>query len=267
MDSRDVFEAHYHSADVLLRVYRLLESDPGPTQNHQMIAQFRTLIDSAPNEELILLLNGLFVGIVRKRADVRLSFFRKDNLDLLLRQSVVAACSALDVFVPHLLQAHLPEVVRIRQRNFLPNNGEVKGMFADFRLKLEDIGPLAEEQDAEERWNMIARRILEHWGGKTLSNETGISATLALLGLEKPWAQIASSAGESESALRDKLKRVVSRRNDIVHRADRARIDPNGAAQPIDFVWAQNHVGAVRTVALACHALARERMRELATTS
>lgn len=263
MNSRDVFEAHFRSSDVLLRVYRLLEADPGPTQNHQMISQFRTLIEGAPDEELILLLNELFVGIVRERADVRLSFFRKDNLDLLLRQSVVAACSALDVFVPHLMQSHLPEVIRVRQRNFLPNNGDVRNLFADFRLKLEDIWPLVEEPDVEARWGMLTRRILDYCGNKALSNEAAITATLALLGVERPWVQIASRAGEPEAALREKLKRVVSRRNDIVHRADRSRTDPNGDAQPIDFVWTQNHVGVIRTVALACHELAREQMRQL----
>ncbi len=262
MNSRDVFEAHYRSAEVLLRVYRLLEAEPGPTQDHRLIPQFRNLIASGPDEELILLLNELFVGIVRERADVRMSFFRKDNLDLLLRQSVVAACSALDVFVPNLLQTYLPEAVRARQGSFIPNNGEVKTLFSDFRLKLEDVWLLAGEQSTDDRWNILVKKILDHTSNKTLSNDAGVAATLTLLGVDKPWGQIASRAGEAESAVREKLKRVVSRRNDIVHRADRARSDPN-AVQSIDFVWTQNHVGVVRTIALACYDLARERIGNL----
>lgn len=263
MNSRDIFETHYRSADVLLRVYRLLEADPGPLTDHGWMPELRRVIHSAQDEELILLLNELFVGIVRDRADLKLSFFRRETIDLLLRQSVVAACSALDVFVPHLLQSFLPDVIQVRQRNFLPNDGEVKSLFLDFRLKLEDIWPLAEEEQMEERWNMIARRILDHCSSKTLSNDAGISATMALLAVEKPWARIAERAGEPETPLRDKLKRIVSRRNDIVHRADRSRTDPLGPLQPIDFVWTQNHVGAVKTIALACYDLARERVRDL----
>jgi hypothetical protein len=232
-----------------------------------MMPALRKVIASADDEEIILLLNELFIGVVRDRADLRPSFFRRDTLDLLLRQSVVAACSALDVFVPHLLQSHLPDVIQVRQRNFLPGDGDVKQLFSDFRLKLEDIWPLAEEGSAEERWNMITRRILDHCSAQTLSNDSGITATMALLAVEKPWSRIAERAGEPETALRDKLKRIVSRRNDIVHRADRAKTAPDGPAQAIDFVWTQNHVGAVKTIALACYDLVRERVRDLRANS
>lgn len=260
MNSRDVFETHYRSADVLLRVYRLLESDGGPRQDHALMPRVRALIECGEDEELILLLNELFVGVVRERADIKARFFRKDNIDLLLRQAVVSACSALDVFVPHLLRSYLPDVVRVRQRNFLPDVGEVRELMKDFRLKLEDVWPLAEQDDANARWDLVTQRMLAYLGEKTLSNDAGITACLALLGVEKPWSAIAARAGDKESDLRDKLKRVVKRRNDIVHRADRLVTDPAGSPQPIDYVWAQNHVGAVNTIAQACHGLASERV-------
>ena len=263
MNSRDTFDTHFNAADVLLSVYRLLESDDGPHTSHALIAALRPAIASHQDEDLILLFNQLFVGVVRDRANLKPKFFQPVTMTLLLRQSVVAACSALDVFVPHLLQSHLADVVRIRQRNFLPNNGDVRSLMADFRLKLEDIWPLAEEPSLDERWNKITQRVLDHLGNKTLSNDAGISAALALLGIEEPWKQIARRVGEPETPLRDKLKKIVSRRNDIVHRADRSRTDPEGEPQTIDFTWAQNHVGAVQTIAYACYDLTRARALEL----
>lgn len=263
MTPRDVFEAHYRSADVLLRVYRLLESDEGPTRDDHMIPRLRELLRCRDDEEVILLMNQLFMGVVRERAEMTLNFFRKDNLDLLLRQAVVAACSALDVFLPTLLDTYLPTVIQIRQRNFVPLDNETKTFFNNFRMKLEDIWPLAEEPSMEGRWGLIARRVLDYCKGETLSNERGITATMTLLGVEKPWEKIAAQAGEKEQSLRDRIKRVVARRNDIVHRADRSITDPLGNASPIDNVWTQNHVGAINTVALACFALARERVKEL----
>lgn len=263
MTPRDVFEAHYRSAEVLLRVHRLLESDDGPQRDHELIPRLRDVIRCTRDEEVILLLNQLFVGVVREQAGLNLLFFRRDTLDLLLRQSVVAACSALDVIVPHLLETYLPAVIRVRQRNFLPNDGEVREVFRGFSLKLDDIWPLAEEDDRDARWGMIARRVLDYCGNQTLSNERGIAAGLALLGIEKPWGQIASRAGEDERSLRGRLVRAVARRNDIVHRADRAKTDPQGPAQAIDYVWTDNHVGAVRTIALACCDLGRERVTAL----
>lgn len=263
MNPRDTFESHFRSADVLLRVYRLLESDIGPNQSHDMLSKARILLDCRDDEELIVLFNQLFVGIVRERADLGQKFFRKDNLDLLLRQAVVAGCSALDVFVPSLLEAYLPKMVLVRQRNFIPNDGEVKNLFRDFRFKLEDLWPLVEEESTNERWNMVTRRVLDYCKDRTLSNDSGIASSLALLGVEQPWACIADRAGEKEQTLRDRLRRVVGRRNDIVHRGDRPSTDPNGNAVGIDFVWTQNHVGAIQTVALACFDLAEAKAQEL----
>lgn len=267
MTPRDIFEAHYRSAEVLLRVYRLLESDEGPKRDDQMMPQLRQLLSCKDDEELILLMNQLFMGVVRENAEVTLSFFRKENLDLLLRQSVVAACSALDVFLPALLETYLPTVIQVRQRNFVPADGETRAFFTNFRLKLEDIWPLAEEESMDARWGMIARRVLDYCRGETLSNERGITATMSLLGIEKPWERVAAQVGEKERALRDKLKTVVNRRNSIIHRADRPATDPQGAATPIDYVWTQNHVGAVRIISLACYDLAREKVRDLTSVT
>lgn len=264
MNSRDVFESHYKSAEVLIRVYRLLESEDGPMHEHAYMPRLREMLHCAADEELILVLNQLFVGVVRERADVKLKFFRKESLDLLLRQAVVAACSALDIFVPHLLETHLPAVVRVRQRNFMPpNDNAVKDLFRDFRLGLDDVWPLAEEAELDRRWDMISRRILDYCAKKTLSNDTSIGAVLALLGVEKPWDKIGERAGEAPAALRERLKRTVTRRNDIIHRADRPARDPQGEMTPIDVAWTQNHVSAINTIALACYDLARERGREL----
>jgi RiboL-PSP-HEPN len=263
MNPRDTFEAHFRSADVLVRVYRLLESDNGPSQDHELLTRARGLLECGDDEELILLFNQLFVGIVRERADLRQRFFGRDNLDLLLRQAVVAGCSALDVFVPSLLESYLPKMVLVRQRNFIPNDKNVKDFFRDFRFKLEDAWPLVEEESANERWNMMARRVLDYCKTKTLSNDQGIAASMALIGVEEPWAKIAERAGEKELTLRERLRRVVTRRNDIVHRGDRPSTDPNGDATGIDFVWTQNHVGAIQTVALACFDLADAKAREL----
>lgn len=264
MNSLGVFEAHYKSADVLIRVYRLLKSDDGPNTDDALLMRCRDLLDCAADEALILLLNELFLGIVRERAALPVGFFRKESLDLLLRQAVVAACSALDIFVPHLLETHLPTVVRIRQRNFMPpNDNAVKDLFRDFHLSLDEVWPLAEESSMEGRWDMISKRILDYCQRKTLSNDTSIAAVLALLGVDKPWERIAQRAGEKEGTLRERLKKAVTRRNDIVHRADRPAREPHGAITPIDLAWTQNNVGAINTIALACYEMARDRVNDL----
>ena len=263
MTPRDVFETHFRSAEMLLRVHRLLEADGGPQRDHRLVPELRRILTCTDNEELIVLLNQLFLGVVRERAEMNLAFFRKESLDLLLRQAVVAACSSLDVIMPHLLETYLPTVVRIRQRNFLPNDNEVRDLFRQFSLRLDDLWQMAEEDNRVARWDILSRRVLDYCGSRSLSNEPGIAATLALLGVEKPWEKIAARAGESESSLRQRIRRAIARRNDIVHRADRPRTDPHGLPQHIDAVWTQNHIGAIRVVGLACCDLAHERVSEL----
>jgi hypothetical protein len=228
-----------------------------------MLPGLRDLTQCNADESVILLLNDLFLGLVRERAEVAPSFFRRTNLNLLLRQAVVSSATAMDVYFPALLEAHLPTVIRVRQRNFLPADGEVRSVFQDFRLKLEDLPALLEEEDAAARWEILSRRILEYCRGKTLSNLTGISAVMRVLGIERTWEQISARAGFNERSLREQIEHTIKRRNDIVHRGDRQVGLTDGEPQPIDFAWTNAHVSAVKSVVYACDALVEDAMREL----
>src|SRR5687768_3247151 len=98
---RTIFESYFRSADVLLKVYRLLETgdaaDPGV-----IVDQVRTLLAVEQDEALVCLLNDVFVGFVCEHAQLSSGFFRHQNMALLLRQAVVAACTAMDVYFPEL---------------------------------------------------------------------------------------------------------------------------------------------------------------------
>jgi len=253
-----VFESHFKAAQVMLKVYRLLDSDVNQTEQDSLVPQLREMMSSEPDEPLVLLLNDLFLGAVRERADLAPAFFGRPNLSLLLRQAVVSSCTAMDVFFPALLETHLPTVIQVRQRNFLPNAGDVKNLFRDFRLRLDDIVPFLEEEKAEDRWDRLARRILDYCRDKTLSNVSGVSATMIMLGVQDPWRRIAQRAGTTESALQNQVKTLVKRRNDIVHRGDRLVGQTEGPAEAIDYAWTSAHVNAVESVAHACDALANE---------
>lgn len=265
MQPKTIFEAHFRAAQTLLKVYRLLDSDSGPLHEHTLVPKLREVIACDADESLLLLLNDLFLGIVcEERAEVPAWFFGKSNLALLLRQAVVSACTAMDVYFPVLLEAHLPTVVAVRQRNFLPNDGEVKDLFKDFRLRLDELPAFLEEESASGRWSILARRILEYCRDRTtLSNVTGISATMLMLGVSQPWRRITERSGLAEQALRMQVQVLTKRRNDIVHRGDRPVGQPDGSPQPIDYAWTSAHVNAAASVVLACDALAAEAIEQL----
>jgi len=258
-----MFETHFKTAQAMLKVYQLLSSEEDLTATNAYVPKLREMMNWEADEPLTLLLNDMFLGAVRENANVSATFFGRPNLALLLRQAVASSCSAMDVFFPSLLEAHLSKVVKVRQRNFLPKSGEVKTLFQDFRLKLDDLPPFLEEQDAEERWNLLSRKILTFCQHKTLSNVEGISAVMMMLGVQEPWHQIAAEAGMQQTALQNQIKAAVKRRNDIVHRGDRLIGDTEGQPEPINLAWTKAHVNAVESVAHVCDALARKSIRNL----
>lgn len=264
MQPRTIFEAHFRAADVLLRVYRLLESEDG-TAAQPLRAKIMELLECGSDEETVLLLNDLFVGLVRERAGLPANFFKRSNLNLLLRQAVVSACTAMDVYFPTLLETHLPTVVQIRQRNFLPSDNTVKDMFRGFRITLDQLPALLEEPVAADRWSILTRKLLDYCRSITFSNPDGIYAVILILGTVDPWRQIAERTGRSAKDLREQIQNITKRRNDIVHRGDRPVGQPDADPQPIDYAWTSAHVMAVQSVVLACEALAQESIQRLKT--
>ena len=71
---------------------------------------------------------------------------------------------------------------------------------------------------------------------------------------------IAEQLGRTEEEIKKTLDATVKRRNDIVHRADRAQDDPAGAAQEIGFPWAKQAVETIRVVCLALDDLVMARL-------
>lgn len=262
-----MFDTHFKTAQAMLKVYQLLSSEEDLVAADDYVPKLREMMSWEADEPLTLLLNDMFLGAVRENANVPSAFFSKPNLALLLRQAVASSCTAMDVFFPSLLDAYLPEVIRVRQRNFLPKSGEVKTFFQDFRLKLEDLPPFLEEPDAGDRWNLLCRKILNFCQHKTLSNVEGISAVMMMLGVQEPWREIAAGAGAPKNALQDQIKTVVKRRNDIVHRGDRLVGNPDDSPEPIDFAWTRSHVNAVESVAYVCDSLAQKSIRDLTETN
>jgi len=254
------FEQNFRSADTLLKVYRLLESPDGPHTQHMLMERIRELLMADQEEELILLINELFLGVVRENADVRPAIFKKDNLCMLLRQAVVAACSALDVYFPAMLREHLPLMIQVKQRNFIPAEKTVKDFLKGFNLGLEEILRVVNDGNPE---NVLGDMLVEHLKGKTLSNSQGAAVTLLFLGVDEPWDQIAARLGQAKDPLIKQFDGLVARRNDIVHRGDRPARNPNGPAQDIQYSWTYSHIQVARSIVQAAHELAEEQIRML----
>src|SRR5262245_41241501 len=120
---RQAFEDNIRPAELLLHVYRLFESDKLQTDG-DLVTALRKIINAARDEQLLVIYNEIFLGLVRERAQMPPAAFKRAALDNLLRQAIVAACTALDTYLPSLLRVNLPTVIAAKGRQFLPEDAE-----------------------------------------------------------------------------------------------------------------------------------------------
>ncbi len=256
---RQTFEDNIRPAELLLRVYRLLECDTIHTDD-DIVSKLRVAVGAYADEELMVIYNELFVGLIRERAQLPPSSLKRSALHNLLRQSVVAACTALDAYLPSLLRANLPIVIQARGRDFFPQDQELQDYFKELTFDLSETLRLLSDPNAP---LYIANKILGLTSFKYLSSRKGIHAVGALLSLEKPWNQIASKLQRDNSDLMRIIDETTRIRNDIVHRADRSQSDPGGDVQEIGYAWSKQAVDTIMHVCLALDELVATRMMQL----
>lgn len=259
LSPRQAFEDNIRPAELLLRVYRLFERDTEHTDD-ELLRSLRTLIGARSDEDLILVYNEIFLGLVRERAQMTSATLRRASLNHLLRQSVVAACTALETYLPSLLRANLPTVIDARGRDFVPHDKDLQTYFKDLSFNLVDTLRLIGDPEAP---LFIANKILGLTNFKYLGGKKGIHAVGTLLALEDPWEQIAAHLDQNRESLEQTVEVTTRRRNDIVHRADRPQRHLGGEAQEISYAWSTRAVDSIRHVCLALDELVTERMKEL----
>lgn len=257
---RQAFEDNIRPAELLLSVYRLLESKGIETQG-QLMDDLRILIGAEINEELLLITNGIFLGLVRERARIPAGDLKRLALTNLLRQSVVAACTALEAFLPSVLKDNLPAVIAARGRDFFPQDEELLENLRELVFTLSDALRLIDEPNTP---LFIANKIVRHFDYKQMTGKKGIHVVGTLLWVRQPWDQIARHLGREKEELVSGVEATIRRRNDIVHRADRSRKDPSGEAQDISLVWTMQAVDVMKHVCMAMDELIAENMATLA---
>ena len=258
---RQTFEDNMRPALLLLRVYRLLDTNDNIQTEGDMVEALRGITDASADEDLMLIYNELFLGLVRESAQMPRSTLRQTTLCHLLRQAVVASCTALETYLPALLRTNLPVIIRAKGRDFVPRGDKgVLSYFSDLQFSLDETLRLLDDENAPE---YISNKILGLANFKYLSSRKGVHVVGALLGLEKPWDEISAHLSRDKKELMSTLEDTVRRRNDIVHRADRSQSDPGGPQQDITFAWTQQSVDTINHICLALDELITSSMREL----
>jgi hypothetical protein len=258
LSPRQIFEDNIRPAELLLRVFRLLEHD-APTTEAKLVRSLRGLVKADADEGLLVIANEIFLGLIRERAEIPPASIKRAALCNLLRQAAVTACTALETYLPTLLRTQLPEVIQLRGRDFVPKDREVAEQFKNLSFSLDETIRILNDPDPL----FVANKMIRTLDFSYLSGKRGIHVTGALLAIGSPWKRIADRLGRNEDELKRTLDATVKRRNDIVHRADRSQDDPSGAAQEIGYAWTRQAVDTIRVVCLCLDELVVERMREL----
>jgi len=259
LSPRQIFDDNIRPADLLLKVFRLLEHD-APNTEAELQRSLRNLVKADKDEGLMVIYNEIFLGLIRERADVPPASIKRSALCNLLRQAVVTACTAMETYLPILLREHLPGVIRLRGRDFVPKKDEeIKNQFKGLTFALDEAVRILSDPDPL----FVANKMISSLNFSYLSGKRGIHVTGALLALENPWKKIAEQLGREQDEIKKTLDVTVKRRNDIVHRADRSQDDPSGDAQEIGYPWAKQAVETIRVVCLALDDLVNSRLREL----
>lgn len=258
LSPRQIFEDNIRPAELLLKVYRLLEHDKPETEG-EMVQALRDVVKANDDEGLMVIYNEIFLGLIRERAQVPSASLRRSALCNLLRQAVATACTALETYLPVLLRTQLPKVIDAKGREFVPKDKEVGEQFKNLTFNLTEVARLLADPDPL----FIANKMISFVNFSYLSGKRGIHVTGSLLGLDEPWKQIAERLSRNEEELQKIVHETVNRRNDIVHRADRDRKQPDGPMQEIGYAWAKQAVDTISHVCLCLDELVTAQIDEL----
>jgi len=259
--ARQFFEETFRPAKLLLDVYRLLENEGIQTEG-DWIHKLRALVGAGEEEELLLIWNGVFLGLVMEAAAVHKAALKPEVLKNLLRQAVVSACTAMESYLQVLLDQELTGIIRIRGLEMYPKGDkEVVEYFRDFNVGLE--GALRLIAGDSDPYAALARNLLGYFKYKNLGSDKAVKTAGVMLGLDAPWKRIAQHLERDEVDLVNGIRTTFKRRNDIVHRGDRELGQETAPRQDISYQWTKQALESIENVCLTLGELVGKRLKEL----
>jgi hypothetical protein len=258
MTPKEVFEDSFRIAELLLHLHRLLEND-GLVTEGDLVIGLREMLGTAPDEQLQLVLNSLFLGCIREGANVPTATMRPQSLSNLLRQAVVSGCTAYETYLSTILATHIFTVIELKQHEFFPNETEVVKYFDGLSFS---IGEAFRLMSIEERAVFLGNKIVTFVQKKNLGSVGGLKTVGLLLGLDSPWDQVAHHLGRERKDVTKTIADCIERRNAIVHRADRNLGDAGMEKQAIAYAWTRQAVDTIGHVCLAFDELVTIRMSQ-----
>ncbi len=180
-------------------------------------------IDRSENEYLYI--------IIRAAADVSRTYFDSKQLEFLLRQAVVAGCSAMDCYFLEKIEENIWSVYSKKGADSPPDL---------LRLRI-TMGDYLEAQSYTRKGWLLKAAMMNSIRFASFQSPDAIRDRLQLLGVRNFWNEVGHDMGMRPADLRRQVKEFVDRRNQIVHKGDR----PGNKPQPIDLRWVKRRMQLV----------------------
>jgi hypothetical protein len=192
--------------------------------------------------------NDQMVMVAKASAPIPPSLMVQNGLDFLLRQAVVVGCTAVESFFWDALRENVVTIVRARKRG-------ADESLRKLTLTLDDFLSLDSYQDQDARLQQI---ILKNFERGTLYDTSSIDKIANVLTVTRFWPTVSQKTGLPESDIKRQLADLITRRNQIAHRADRPddsaqtpeEVDGHGL-RAISYAWAHSRVSTAKTVVSA----------------
>ena len=181
-----------------------------------------------------------------------------DVCDDLCRYALLTAVTSIDTYMHWLVFSRLSEV---RHRVDLPKSlAQVEIPFSAL-VTLADSAISAQQNDTTIRpWVQLKNTLQSQLLDKTFQSYDQVAGAFALAGIEKPWAKVAKELGVQASDIKQRLDKLVHRRNQIAHEGDIMRMSRprNMRFNPVDDAlvtkdvdWVENLLNAMQAVVAA----------------
>ena len=176
--SRQIFEDNIRPADLLLKVFRLLEHD-APTPKTRLVEDRCGRWSRRKDEGLIVIYNEIFLGLIRERAEVPPASIKHSALCNLLRQSVVTASTALETYPPNLAAGQSARSDSGCEGGIsCPRNDEAfKDQFKELKFDLDEAVRIFVDPDPL----FVANKMISSLNFSYLNGRRGIHITGVLL--------------------------------------------------------------------------------------
>lgn len=244
MQALDLFHQNFAVAESLIQLYELFEGMKQPKVSDDLRLAICRQWCVPTNSVVQHASNGHVSVLARSTRRLPYALLIPGGLDFLLRQAVVVACTCVESFFWDALRENVLTIIKARRTN-------ADETLRSISLTLGDYISIQQYDDPDLRLQQI---ILKNFERGTLYDVASIEKIARIMTVQDFWQGVEEVSGQSPKQLKALVGDLITRRNQIAHRADRPgqgeAADGHGL-RPITLAWTNARIQAAKTLVVA----------------